>query len=488
MLFNSLRFLIFFPAAVCGCFLLPARRRYIWLLAASYFFYMCWDAKYALLLLFSTAVTYGSGLLLERLERGRRLCVAVSFTLSLGVLFFFKYFAFAAETLSRALALVHIRLPAPALGLALPVGISFYTFQALSYTVDVYRGTIRAERNFLRYALFVSFFPQLVAGPIERSGDLLGQLSAPPRPTAEQLRDGVLLMLWGYFLKVVLADRIAIVVDRVYGYPGYYTGWYFTAATVLFAFQIYCDFAGYSTIAMGAAEILGVRLRENFDAPYLSRTTGQFWRRWHISLGAWFRDYLYIPLGGNRRGPVRKYLNLMAVFLASGLGHGADWSFVVWGGLNGLYLVVGGVSKPFRDRVVQRLGLHRESLGHRLLQGLITFALVDVAWVFFRAQSVEQAVWILQSMAHAGNFAVLFDGSLYKLGVDEKSFRLMLLCIAALLAADGCKRRGIRIRAVIARQDAWVRWLTFAASVSFILLTGVWGPGYDPASFLYFQF
>ena len=496
MLFNSLEFLIFFPAVLCVCFILPAKVRYIWLLIASYFFYMCWNAKYALLLLFSTAVTYLSGVFMDRAEkrggahvvRNKKLCVAGSFALNLGVLFFFKYFDFAFTNLSRVLALVHVQLNRPAFDVLLPVGISFYTFQALSYTMDVYRGDVAPERNFLRYALFVSFFPQLVAGPIERSKNLLGQLAKAPRPSIDRLRDGTLLMLWGYFLKVVLADRIAIVVDTVYGAPMTYGGWYLVVATVLFAFQIYCDFAGYSTIAMGAAEILDVRLMENFDAPYLARSVGGFWRRWHISLSSWLRDYLYIPLGGNRKGRWRKYCNVMAVFLVSGLWHGASWSFVVWGGLNGLYQVVGELTKPVRDKVVKVLGLHRETLGHKLLQTAMTFCLVDFAWIFFRGNGFMRSLGIIRSMVTVKNPWILFDGSLYALGVEQKGFHLMMICIGVLLMADICKYRGIRIREVIARQDVWVRWLVFSLSVCFILLVGIWGPGYDAQSFIYFQF
>ena len=496
MLFNSLEFLIFFPVVIGVCFILPARVRYIWLLIASYYFYMCWNAKYALLLLFSTAVTYGSGVLMARAGqrqdaravRYKKLCVAGSFILNLSVLFFFKYFDFAFNNLARLLAYWHIQLHRPAFDVLLPVGISFYTFQALSYTMDVYRGDVEPERNFLRYALFVSFFPQLVAGPIERSKNLLRQLAKPPRPDVDRLRDGVLLMLWGYFLKVVLADRIAIVVDTVYNDPVTYGGWYLIVATVLFAFQIYCDFAGYSTIAMGAAGMLGVELMENFNAPYLSRSVGEFWRRWHISLSSWFRDYLYIPLGGNRKGRLRKYFNLMTVFLVSGLWHGAYWHYVAWGGLNGLFQVIGEVTKPARDRLVKVLGLHRESLGHQVLQMLITFVLVDFAWIFFRAAGFIKGLHMVESMVTVHNPWILFDGSLFKCGLDQKNFHLMVICIAGLLAADLCKYRGVSIRQVISRQDAWVRWLVFSVSVCFILLVGIWGPGYNEANFIYFQF
>ena len=499
MLFNSVHFLIFFPVVICVCAVLPAKIRYIWLLMASYYFYMCWNAKYALLILFSTVVTYLSGLYLDSFKgkkktnpyviRRKKLCVAVSFALNLSVLFFFKYFNFAVDSLSRVLALAHIQLNQPKFDVLLPVGISFYTFQALSYTMDVYRGEIYAERDFLRYALFVSFFPQLVAGPIERSKNLLKQLKDIPRPDLEKsVRGGVFLMLWGYVLKVVLADRIAIMVDMIYGDPTTYGGWYLIVATVLFAFKIYCDFAGYSTIAMGAAKILGVDLMENFNAPYLSRSVGEFWRRWHISLSTWFRDYLYIPLGGNRKGTARKYFNIMVVFLVSGLWHGASWSFVVWGGLNGLYQVIGEVTRPLRDRMKTAIGICRDNRGWQVLQVLITFVLVDFAWIFFRANNMENAVTVLRSIFTVHNPQILFDGSLLGCGLDRKNIQLMLLCIVMLFGADIGKYRGVCIRDAIIEKGAVVRDVVFLAGLFLVLVTGIYGAGYNAATFIYFQF
>lgn len=342
MLFNSMNFLIFFPVVVCIYFILPEKMKKFWLLASSYYFYMCWNAKYVLLLLSSTVITYASGLLLERIKQNtwddvrkrkyKNAVVALSFSLNLAILFYFKYINFALSMMSRIFHAVHIDLNVPAFDILLPVGISFYTFQALSYTMDVYRDEIYAEKNFFRYALFVSFFPQLVAGPIERSKNLLKQLVQPKKFDFEAAADGFYLMLWGFFLKLVLADRIAVFVDTVYADYQTYTGWYLIIATMLFAMQIYCDFYGYSVIAMGAAEILGIQLMENFEAPYLSVSVAAFWRKWHISLTSWFKDYLYIPLGGSRKGKIRKYFNKMLVFLASGLWHGADISFVIWGG------------------------------------------------------------------------------------------------------------------------------------------------------------
>lgn len=498
MLFNSYQFLIFFPIVVLIYWAIPLRFRYIWLLAASYYFYMCWNAKYALLLLFSTAVTYASGIIINKiksleLEEGKRtrymkLCVAFSFVINIGVLAWFKYFNFIFENVQKVFAHIGIALSSPAFDIVLPVGISFYIFQALSYTVDVYRGDIYAEKNFLKYALFVSFFPQLVAGPIERSKNLLKQVAEPHRFDYEKCREGFLLMLWGFFLKLVIADRAAIIVNTVYNDYGSYPGMYLVVATVLFAFQIYCDFAGYSTIAMGAAKIMGFELMENFDCPYFAKSVSEFWRRWHISLSSWFRDYLYIPLGGNRKGTARKYFNMMIVFLTSGMWHGAQWSFIVWGGINGLYQIIGERLMPVRNKLNKLLRLKRESFGHKLFKVVTTFVLIDFAWIFFRANRFTDAFGIIKSMFSVRNWWVLFDDSLFTLGLDWKNFMLLILAILILLVSDIFKYKGIKVRKVIMRQELWFRWSLYIAAIAGILVFGIWGPGYDASAFIYFQF
>lgn len=474
MLFNSTQFLIFFPIVVLLYYVIPKKFRYIWLLISSYYFYMGWNPRYALLLLFSTAVTYVSGLLLGKANtiKIKNLIVAASFALNLSVLGFFKY----------------TKMFVPDFDIILPVGISFYTFQALSYTMDVYRGEIYAEKNFFRYALFVSFFPQLVAGPIERSKNLLRQLAEPKSFDYDRARSGVFLMLWGYFLKVVLADRIAIFVDTAYGNIDQRGGWFLIIATILFAVQIYCDFYGYSVIAIGAAKILGIGLMENFKAPYLSGTVSEFWRRWHISLTSWFKDYLYIPLGGSRKGKLRKYINQMIVFLVSGLWHGADLSFVIWGGINGLYQVIGDILLPVRKKLAEIININVNSIGHRLLKMITTFVLVDFSWIFFRAKDMEQAIEVLKSIFTANNIWILFDGTIFKCGLDQKNFYLMIFAIALLLFADICKSKLIVINEVIAKEDVWVRWLVLVVAVCGILVYGIWGIGYNAANFIYFQF
>lgn len=342
MLFNSIDFLIFLPIVLVIYYIIPMKYKHIWLLISSYYFYMCWNAKYVLLIFVSTVITYLSGILIDKVEKTwsdvdklgkyKKLILALSFVSNLGILFYFKYINFTLDIATRVLSKVNISMNVPVFDVILPVGISFYTFQALSYSVDVYRGEVAPEHDFFRYALFVSFFPQLVAGPIERSKNLLTQLREPRKFDFGYAFDGILLMLWGFFLKIVLADRIAIFVDTVYGDCEHYQGIYLIVATILFAVQIYCDFSGYSSIAMGTAKLLGIELMDNFNAPYLSTSVADFWRRWHISLTSWFKDYLYIPLGGSKKGSLRKYFNKMIVFMLSGLWHGAQLTFVVWGG------------------------------------------------------------------------------------------------------------------------------------------------------------
>ncbi len=498
MLFNSLEFLIFLPIVVVIYYIVPNKVKNLWLLIASYYFYMCWNAKYAILIFISTMITYLSGILFDIVNKAdwddnkilaiKRTILATTIVLNLGILFYYKYINFAFDTIQKFFSLMHVDVSVPIFDVILPVGISFYTFQALGYSIDVYQGTISAERNFFKYALFVSFFPQLVAGPIERSGNLLNQLSNPRKFNFDDFREGILLILWGFFLKIVLADRIAIYVDTVYSEFTSYPGYYLIIATILFSIQIYCDFNGYSTIAMGAAKILRIDLMSNFNAPYLSTSVAEFWRNWHVSLTAWFRDYLYIPLGGSRKGRIRKYINIIVVFMASGIWHGAHVKFLLWGVINGFYQVLGELLMPIRNKMSSMLQLQTDSLGNRVLKSIVTSLLIDFSWIFFRAEGLWAVGKILKSIFTADNLWILFDGSIYQCGLDEKNCHLMLLCIFLLLIADVCKKKGIVVRNIILRQDFWVRWLIIAFAVWSIMLFGKWGPVFNKASFIYFQF
>ena len=498
MLFNSIDFLIFLPIVLVIYYIIPMKYKHIWLLISSYYFYMCWNAKYVLLIFVSTVITYLSGILIDKVEKTwpdvndigkyKKLILALSFVSNLGILFYFKYINFTLDIVTRVLSKMNISMNVPVFDVILPVGISFYTFQALSYSVDVYRGEVAPEHDFFRYALFVSFFPQLVAGPIERSKNLLTQLREPRKFDFGYAFDGILLMLWGFFLKIVLADRIAIFVDTVYGDCEHYQGIYLIVATVLFAVQIYCDFSGYSSIAMGTAKLLGIELMDNFNAPYISTSVADFWRRWHISLTSWFKDYLYIPLGGSKKGILRKYLNKMIVFMLSGLWHGAQLTFVVWGAINGLYQVIGEILIPIREKVSDALGVNRDSEGFCVLRAIVTFTMIDFSWIFFRADSLGRAVYIIKSIFNAENIWTLFDGSLYNCGLDDKNFRLMVIAVMILLIADILKRKGIRVREIILRQDGYIKCLVVSLSILMIMVFGKYGPAYNAVNFIYFQF
>lgn len=499
MLFNSIDFIIFFPAVLIIYYVLPKRMRQYWLLLSSYYFYMCWNVKYAILILASTVITYISGLVIEKVKGNEvlsakkreiigRLALVLCLVSNLSILIFFKYTNFLLNLIADAGTLFRLDISIPVFDIILPVGISFYTFQALGYTIDVSRDTISAEKNFFKYALFVSFFPQLVAGPIERSKKLLTQLDTPKNFDFSRLREGIYTMLWGYFLKIVIADRIAIFVDTVYGDFVTFSGYYLIVATVLFGIQIYCDFYGYSTIAVGASHILGIELMENFHSPYLSASVSEFWRNWHISLTSWFRDYLYIPLGGNKKGKVRKYINILLVFLVSGLWHGANLTFVVWGGINGFYQIAGEILAPIRKKVIDVLRLTQDAISVRALRVVTTFVLVDFSWIFFRADTLYDAARIVHRIMVADNIWILVNGSLNACGLDNGNLIVLCLSIGILFFADICKKRGINIRAILLEQPYICRCFCLVLCILTILVLGKWGPAFDKNAFIYFQF
>jgi len=497
MLFNSVQFLIFFPIVVLLYFVIPQKYRYLWLLAASYYFYMSWNAKYALLIATSTIITFFSGILIDKAGRieseqksrkMKRLWVALSFCINLAILGFFKYYDFAINSLVHAFAIIGVSVTLPTFDIILPVGISFYTFQALSYTMDVYRGEVEPERNIAKYALFVSFFPQLVAGPIERSKNLLSQVHEKHTFDYTRVKNGLLLMLWGLFLKMIIADRVAVLVNTVFNNYTEYAGFQIVVAVLMFAVQIYCDFAGYSTIAIGAAQVMGFKLMDNFHQPYFATSVRDFWHRWHISLSTWFRDYLYIPLGGNRKGTARKYFNTMVTFIVSGLWHGASWHFVIWGGLHGFFQVFGSITKPLRDKIKRALKVNTECGSYRVFQSLITAVLVCFAWIFFRADSTTVAFQMIKSMFSTYNPWIFFDGSLFTLGLDAHDFFVAIISILVLLYVDLAHERKQSFRAKILEQNIAFRWVFYYALIFVLIIFGYYGEGYDASQFIYFQF
>lgn len=491
MLFNSAEYFIFFPVVSCVYFLIPQkllRIRNLWLLAASYFFYMSWNASYGLLLFSVTLLTFLSALLIERAQKkennaAAKVVLAVSLMLNIGLLCYFKYADFIIENINRV---IHTRFSL--WNVLLPVGISFYIFQAAGYTIDVYLKKQAATKDFFTYALFVSFFPQLVAGPIERSTNLLGQFEECHTFEADRAREGLLMMLWGMFMKVMIADNLALYVDQVYGDYMAYAGVEILLATVFFALQIYCDFAGYTYLAIGSAGILGFRLMENFDAPYCAVTVKDFWRRWHISLTGWFRDYLYIPLGGNRKGEMRAIVNQLIVFFVSGLWHGAAWNYVVWGLLNGLYLCFGRLTREKRKAIRQKLSVKEDGFSYRFGSGILTFLLVDLSWLFFRAEGVGNACLILQQMITAFQPPKAFGLLFARLGYTAAQWTAILFSLLLLIVFDVLKDKHKDVFSLVLKQGAWFRWLVYLGLLFMILMYGAYGLDYTQTEFIYFRF
>ena len=469
MLFNSTAFLLFFPTVCVLNFCIPLKHvkaRNLLLLAASYYFYMNWKPAYALLLLTSTAVTYFAALGIDRFEekRKRKLCLVGSLVVNLSILLLFKYYNFLAANVGDALQAWGLAMSLPEFGWLLPVGISFYTFQALGYSIDVYRGSTKVERDFATYALFVSFFPQLVAGPIERSNNLLPQFRERHRFDYGEVMAGVRLMVWGYFMKLVLADRCGLYVDTVFNHVDKHNGGSYLVASLLFPFQIYGDFAGYSLIAIGVARILGFRLMTNFRRPYFACSVGEFWHRWHISLSTWFKDYVYIPLGGNRVGRMRNYFNLMVTFVVSGIWHGANWTFLCWGSLHGLLLCMEKASG---------FGRTGHSGVRKACRWMATFMLVSLTWILFRANSLQDAVTII--------VGILTNFGMPK--PETANFLAIAMAMAVLLSKELSDEYGWRIH--VPEACSWMLChLYLVLMTAYIILFGV----LSGDQFIYFQF
>ena len=497
MLFNSIHFLVFFPIVLLLFFIVPKKLRCPVLLLASYYFYMSWNPVYALLIGFSTVSTYAAGLMMKSAIRreNKKWKVAVlsaTIALNLAILFVFKYLDFAIDNLNNLLSAIHVEIIKNPLDLLLPVGISFYTFQALGYIIDVYRGDTVAEKSLLKYALFVSFFPQLVAGPIERSGNLLEQIRTIDRKNLwsyNRITKGLTIMLWGFFMKMVIADRAAILVNNIFDNYWRMDSFALIVGAIAFAIQIYCDFASYSTIAIGSAQVMGFDLMENFNVPYGATSIKDFWNRWHISLSTFFKDYLYFPLGGSRRGKVRTYVNLMIVFLVSGLWHGANWTFVFWGALHGAYQIVGRLTLPVRNKLYGKLHVKTDSFSFKFFQIVFTFVLVDLAWIFFRADTIGQAFLYIQRIFTQVDIWSIFNGSIYTLGLERPEFNILLLAVVALFLVDLQKyKKNQRLDEALEGEMLGFRWLVLLLLLFAIVVFGAYGTAFDAQEFIYFQF
>ena len=489
MLFNSADFLIFFPVVTALYFALPFRFRWALLLAASCFFYMAFVPWYILILAFTIVIDYFAGILIDKAAGARRkLILGLSIASNVGILSVFKYFDFFNANIASLAQWLHWNYSIGALELLLPIGLSFHTFQALSYTMEVYRGHQKPERHFGIYALYVMFYPQLVAGPIERPQNLLPQFHREHRFDYQRVVDGLKLMLLGFFKKVVIADNLAPDVNRVYASPEHYAGLPLIIATVFFAYQIYCDFSGYSDIARGAARVMGFELMVNFRQPYLAASITDFWRRWHISLSTWFRDYLYIPLGGNRGTRMQCFRNVLIVFLVSGLWHGANWLFVIWGGLHGIYFLVSSWTRALRERAAAVSGLARMPALRRGFGVVGTFALVTFAWIFFRAKTFADAQYIVAHL-FTGSGALLTNPT--SLELWRRSFGGLGLGLVKVAVASAFLLEVLTyFHARFDFHGRWAalpigfRWAGYYAAVVWILVFGNFGA----AQFIYFQF
>jgi alginate O-acetyltransferase complex protein AlgI len=476
MLFNSFHFLIFFIFVTSLYFVLPYQKRWLLLLISSCYFYMAFVPIYILILGVTIVIDYFAGIYIENSEGKRRKRFLIfSLIANIGVLAVFKYYNFLNYNFSFLMRGFGMTNPIPYLSILLPIGLSFHTFQAMSYTIEVYRGNQKAERHFGIYSLYVMFYPQLVAGPIERPQNILHQFREKYDFDYERVVDGLKLMLWGFFKKLVIADRLAIYVNTVYNNTQHHNGSTFILASIFFAFQLYCDFSGYSDIAIGSAKVMGFKLMTNFNRPFFARNTSELWKRWHISLTTWFNDYLYFPLGGSRVSIPRWYFNLFFVFLISGLWHGANWTYIIWGALNGFYLVFSIVTQEYRNKINRLTGIEKIPWLNHLLQVLTTFILFCFSCIFIRANNVTDAFTIIRKISTFGNSIFIENPS-----VMIYSFLSILILLFVELKQEFYKGKF----SFFSNKSWLVRNLSYAILIIIILLIGV----FDGGEFIYFQF
>ncbi len=497
MNFNSIEFLVFFLIVLVVHRLLPFKYRWIWLLCVSCYFYMSWNPTLILLMAVTTAVSYTSARFIEKEEKARnkKLWLILSLVVCLGLLGFFKYFEFLFSSVIDFLNLFSLHLEGLAFDIILPVGISFYTFQTLSYVIDVYRGKVPAEKHFGYYALFVSFFPQLVAGPIESPQNLIPQLRAEKNASAEDMEAGLRLLLYGFFKKIAVADVIGSFVNSAFADLAANNGLSLWIACTLFTVQIYCDFSGYSDIASGCARMMGIKLMKNFDRPFTATSFREYGSRWHISLNRWFMEYVYFPLGGSRKGKARKYLNTFLVFLLSGLWHGASWTFVAWGAFIGICVVTEDIVRPYYHKVCDKLHIDNNNSCVRFIRTTVLFLLVGLSSVFFRAQSIGDAFLILGKMftelgLGEGYFnATLSVLSMTMLDAIGLTLALVIVAYAHQMAYPEKKKTGLFGSNSLGKSVEATRMTTYFYFIAVIAIVWILAlASNDVSAFLYFQF
>lgn len=489
MLFNSFHFILFFILVTTIYFSIPYKARWFLLLAASCYFYMVFIPVYILILGFTIVVDYFAGIYLEKFRgKQKKYFLIASLIANIGVLAVFKYYNFLNDNLTWFLNGFSIKNPVPFLSIALPIGLSFHTFQAMAYTIEIYRGNQKAERNFGIYALYVMFYPQLVAGPIERPQNLIHQFYEKHDFDYYRITEGLRLMLWGFFKKVVIADRLAIYVNAVYNNVDQHEGFSLILATIFFSFQIYCDFSGYSDIARGAAKVMGFRLMVNFRQPYFSKSIHEFWKKWHISLSSWFKDYLYISLGGSRVSVPRHYINLLIVFLISGLWHGANWTFVIWGGLHGFYLIFTMLTKKIRLKLAGKIGLMKLNRLNNLILNFIVFISVTFSWIFFRAANFSDAWHVITHCFSGIKDITSISGFLYNVfdavGYTNYSELLVTSFLLVLFLLMEYLLNNTSFKTRLFKSPSYLSWPVYIILFFAILTFGI----FNQTDFIYFQF
>ena len=491
MSFSSDLFYFFFILVVVFYYLIPKKFRWIELLIASYIFCISADVKFGLLLLVSTTFSYFAGLWIGKAQdrKIKKRFMLLGIITITALLFVFKYLDFFFATISSALAMVGFDWSFRGMELLLPIGISFYTFQTISYLLDVYNGTAEPERNFGKYALYVSFFPKLVSGPIERANHLLPQLYDPKPFEYQRFVDSLVRIGWGLFKKLVIADRLAVVANTYFSDPASFFAPQGVLAILFYSFQVYIDFAAYCDIAVGTAQILGIDLVENFDHPYFAKSVTEFWRRWHISLTEWLRDYIFIPLNfatRRKRSTLYQYRNILIVFLVSGIWHGASWTFIVWGILHGLYQVFEAATQKLRNRWIKKLNIDRNSFSHKLFQNLLTFSLVSFAWIFFRANSIHDAIYIIRSIITTQGIILEKHWAFTALGLNSLEIGVAVHALGLVFLVEFLQRKHNLLKE-LNQQPLVFRWLVYLVLIFSIIIFGFYAT-YKPEDFIYFQF
>lgn len=503
MLFNSIQFALFFAVVLLVFYVLPPRVRVWWLLVASLFFY-CYESKenpineQSIYLFIAIGVSYVSAVIMDlipaegRLKILRGILLAEGLIADFGMLIYFKYTKFFIELINpRIVANGGVAISTD-FNLIMPLGISFFIFTSTGYLIDVFKKKTKAERNPFYYALFTCFFPCILSGPIERADHLIPQLKELHKVKVfdvDRFANGFFMLIWGLFAKMVIADRIAMIVDNVYGQYYLYGSVEIIFASICYSIQIYCDFMSYSAIALGCAKLMGIDVFDNFAAPYLSLSIKEFWRRWHISLSSWLRDYVYIPLGGSRCSKIRKYLNVLITFLVSGFWHGAGINFIIWGAIHGVIQVLDDLTLPLRRKINELTHAKTDSFGHRFGQGLVTFILVDLAWVFFRVTDFDMAITLIKRMFMKPDLWVLFNDGIYNLGLNRKEFNILFIALIVLVVMDiARKKKDKSLGDIMVEQPWWFRWAAIIMLFFAVLTFGIYGPSFDASDFIYLQF